>query len=87
MTPEAFDNEIRTLSVMVGSWSSDELFAESYLELLEKVRAVNDPGLKHSWASRMKELALRQTQWLANEWLQAKREDESESEFESYWEI
>ena len=34
----------RTLSVMVGSWSSDELFAESYLELLEKVRAVNHPG-------------------------------------------
>ena len=76
MTPETFDNELKNLSLLIGSWNADELFYECYKELLEKVRAENDASIKYSRASRIKKLALLQTQWLMNQWLIEKRKHE-----------
>ena len=74
MDTQAFDAELKQLSQMVGSFKSDELFNQEYENLLAKVRAEQDPALRHAQASRMRALLMHQCSFLMNEWLIAKRE-------------
>lgn len=81
MKPETFDTELRNLAILVGSWDSDELFNDFYLELLEKIKAGEDPDIKYSQVIRMRKILMIQSEFLINAWLRAKRESETKHDF------
>ena len=73
MENSIFERELKTLSMLVENWSSDELFTSSYAELLDQVKIGTDPDMKYGQLLRMKKLALIQTGFLMNGYLRAQR--------------
>lgn len=70
MDEATFENELIQLRMMSQDWNFDALFIECYADILEKVKAGDDPILKSEQASRMKELLLLQTAFVTREYLQ-----------------
>ena len=68
-----FETELKNLSLLVKSFDSDELFIESYKELLMKVKDGDDPSTKYNQAKRMKEILMVQTAFMMNEHIRAQR--------------
>lgn len=75
MTPETFDTELRNLGHMVGSWASDELFVESYKDLLMKVKKEQSAVLRMDRATRLKKLLMLQSRWLIQQWIDDDRKN------------
>ena len=75
METTAFENELKTISTMIRSWSSDALFCDGYTELLYNIKRDTDIKRRRGHAKRLKLLLMVQTQWLMSEWLRAKRNE------------
>jgi hypothetical protein len=75
MRAEKFDERLRILSAIVGSFDSDELFIIEYGDLLKDVKADEDPQRRQQHAQRMKKLLMIQAEFLLNAWLAAKRDE------------
>lgn len=76
MKTENFDQELKTLAAMVGSFQSDVLFNQEYEALLAKIKMDSDLSRRQKKAKRLRKLLMHQAQFLMNEWLKAKREYE-----------
>lgn len=75
MKTDKFDERLRILSAMVGSFSSDELFIIEYGDLLKDIRTDEDQQRRKQHAQRMKKLLMIQAEFLMNAWLAAKRDE------------
>lgn len=74
MRAEQFDERLKILSAMIGSFSSDELFIVEYGDLLQDIKVDSDPQRRGRNAKRMKKLLMIQTEFLMNAWLRAKHD-------------
>jgi hypothetical protein len=75
MNDREFEERLLTLAFLIGEYSAADLFAEEYQALLTDVKASAIEPRRYEKIYRMKILLLRQTAYLINEWLKAKRED------------
>lgn len=72
MRAEKFDNRLRILSALVGSFNSDELFIVEYADLLGDIKVDSDQQRRGRNAQRMRKLLMLQAEFLINAWLKEK---------------
>ena len=74
MRTEKFDERLRILSTLVGSFNSDDLFIIEYGDLLKDIRTDEDRQRRAQHALRMRKLLMIQAEFLMNAWLRAKHD-------------
>jgi exoribonuclease R len=65
-----FEGRLRELSAMVANDAAQELFNQSYAELLLEVKALSGP--RHAMFVKMKQVLMQQAAYLAGAWIREK---------------
>lgn len=67
-------SELAELEFLSGQIETMDQFTDTYQSMLDECRAITDPVQRKDRAAQLKELLLKQSEFLMNEWLKEYRD-------------